>query len=83
MSFVGTFAATQTIGHLAKIALFGLVGFSPTRYLAPAALGIAGVVAGTHLGSRVLDRMPESRFGRLYLVAITAVSAYLLADAVW
>jgi uncharacterized protein len=82
MSFVGTFAASQTLGHLIKIALFGLAGFAPTRYLLAAALGIAGVIAGTHLGSRALDRMPEQRFARLYLVAITAVAVYLMVDAI-
>lgn len=83
MAFVGTFAASQTVGHLVKIALFGIAGFALSDHVASAAFGIAGVVAGTHLGSRALDRMPEARFGRLYLIAITAVSLYLLVDAVW
>ncbi|QGG96485.1 sulfite exporter TauE/SafE family protein [Actinomarinicola tropica] len=82
LTFVGTFAATQVAGHAAKIALFGAAGFAPTRYAAAAVVGIAGVVAGTHLGSRALDRMPEERFRSLYLAAITAVAAYLLVDAV-
>lgn len=82
MAFVGTFAASQTVGHLVKIALFGLAGFAPTRYLAAAGFGVVGVIAGTHLGSRALDRMPDAHFARLYLVAITGVSAYLLVDAV-
>ena len=81
LAFVGTFAATQTYGHLAKIVLFGVAGFAPTRYLAAAAFGIVGVVVGTWLGSRVLDRMPEARFDRLYLVAITVLSVYLIGDA--
>lgn len=82
VAFVGTFAATQVAGHAAKIALFGVAGFAPTRYAGAAAVGIVGVVAGTHIGSRLLDRMPEERFRSLYLVAITAVSLYLLIDAV-
>jgi uncharacterized membrane protein YfcA len=82
LGFVGTFAASQTIGHLMKIVLFGLAGFAPTRYALPAVFGIAGVIAGTHLGSRALDRMPEQRFTRLYLAAITAVSLYVMIDAV-
>ena len=32
--------------------------------------------------SRALDRMPEARFRRLYLAAITAVGVYLLIDAI-
>lgn len=81
VAFVGTFAATQVAGHAAKIALFGIAGFAPTRYAVAAAVGIAGVVAGTHVGSRLLDRMPEERFRTLYLAAITAVGVYLLIDA--
>lgn len=81
MAFVGTFAAAQTIGHLAKIALFGIAGFTFGHHLPAVGFGIAGVVTGTHLGSRVLDRMPEARFTRLYLTAITAVAGYLLVDA--
>lgn len=80
-AFVGTFAASQVTGHLAKIALFGAAGLAPTRYLAPAAAGAVGVVVGTHLGSRWLDRLSEERFRTLYLVAITAVAAHLLLDA--
>lgn len=81
LGFVGTFAAAQTTGHLAKIVLFGAAGLAPTQYLGAAVAGIAGVVAGTWLGSLALDRMPEQRFTRLYLVAITVVSIYLVADA--
>lgn len=79
--FVGTFAASQVAGHLAKIALFGVAGLAPTQYAAAAVAGVIGVVAGTTLGSRVLDQMPEQGFRRLYLTAITAVSLYILVDA--
>ncbi|MBK5222431.1 MAG: sulfite exporter TauE/SafE family protein [Acidimicrobiia bacterium] len=81
LGFVGTFAATQVAGHAAKIVLFGIAGLAPTRFAPAAVAGIVGVIAGTHLGSRALDRMPEERFRRLYLGAITAVGAYLLIDA--
>lgn len=81
MGFVGTFAASQTIGHLVKIVLFGVAGFAPARYLAAIVFGMVGVVAGTHLGSRLLERIPETRFTRLYLITITAVAVYLLVDA--
>ncbi len=80
--FVGTFAGTQVAAHLAKLALFGVAGLAPTEHLPAVVAGIAGVVVGTHLGSRVLDRMSETRFRTLYLGAITVVAAYLLVDAV-
>lgn len=81
LGFVGTFAASQVFGHLAKLVLFGVVGLLPASQAPAAAAGIAGVIVGTWLGSRVLDRMPERRFDRLYLVAITVVAAWLLFDA--
>lgn len=80
--FVGTFAGTQVAGHLAKLVLFGAAGLAPTGHLPAAAAGIAGVVVGTELGSRVLDRMSEQRFRSLYLLAITAVAVYLVVDGV-
>lgn len=80
--FVGTFAGTQVAGHLAKLALFGAAGLAPTGHLPTVAAGIVGVVVGTELGSRVLDRLSEQRFRSLYLVAITGVAAYLIVDGV-
>lgn len=81
LAFVGTFATVQVAGHLCKILLFGIAGFAIGDYLGAAVAGIVGVIVGTNLGSRVLDRMPEELFRRLYLVAITLVCVYLLADA--
>lgn len=80
-AFVGTFAASQVAGHAAKLAVFGAAGLAPTDHVPAAAVGIAGVVVGTQLGSRVLDRLSEARFRRLYLVAITVVALHLLVDA--
>ena len=81
LGFVGTFAASQVAGHLAKLVLFGSIGLLPVTQAPAVAAGIVGVIAGTWVGSRVLDRMPERRFDRIYLVAITLVAAWLLVDA--
>ena len=81
LGFVGTFAGSQVVGHVAKLVLFGSVGLLPVAQAPAAAAGIVGVVAGTWLGSAVLDRMSERRFDRIYLVAITAIALWLLADA--
>ena len=79
---MGTFAGTQVAGHLAKLVLFGVAGLAPTGHGPTVAAGIGGVVVGTELGSRVLDRLSEQRFRTLYLVAITGVALYLVVDAV-
>jgi uncharacterized membrane protein YfcA len=80
--FVGTFAGTAVTGHLAKLVLFGAAGLAPTGRVPVVVAGIAGVVVGTELGSRALDRIDDARFRQMYLVAITAVAAHLLVDAV-
>lgn len=80
-AFVGTFAASQVAGHLAKLAVFGVAGLAPTRYLGAAIVGIVGVVMGTEIGSRMLDRLTEERYRTLYLGAITTIGAFLLVDA--
>ncbi len=75
---VGTFAACQTLGHLAKLLLFGAAGFAFLPHIGPlAALGLV-VVAGTWVGSRLLDRVDERAFGWLYRGVLTAVALWLL-----
>jgi uncharacterized membrane protein YfcA len=75
---VGTFAACQTLGHAVKIALFGAAGFAFVPHLLPlAALG-AIVVAGTWVGSLLLDRVNERAFGWLYRGVLTAVAVRLV-----
>ena len=71
----------RSTGHLTKLVLFGSVGLLPVAQAPAAAAGIVGVVAGTWIGSAILDRMSEHRFDRLYLVAITAIAVWLLVDA--
>ncbi len=78
---IGTTAACQASGHLAKIVLFGSDGFD-FRGAAPLYLGmIAAVVAGTSLGTRLLHRIPEERFPALFKTALTLVALRLIASA--
>ena len=75
---VGTFAACQTLGHAAKLALFGAAGFAFLPHLVPlAALG-AIVVVGTWAGSLLLERVNERAFGWLYRGVLTAVALQLV-----
>jgi uncharacterized membrane protein YfcA len=75
---VGTFAACQTLGHAVKIALFGAAGFAFAPHLLPLAGLGAIVVAGTWVGSLLLDRVNERAFGWLYRGVLTAVAARLV-----
>lgn len=77
-ALVGTKAACQTLGHLVKIAVFGFAGFAFLPWLAPLLLLSAMVVAGTWLGSRLLDRVSEVWFTRLYMGVLTIIALRLL-----
>jgi len=75
---VGTKAASQTLAHLAKLAVFGAVGFAFAEWWPLlAALGVA-VVLGTALGSRLLHRVSEPAFVALYKAVLTAMAGWLL-----
>jgi uncharacterized membrane protein YfcA len=78
-ALVGTKAACQSLGHLVKIALFGLAGFAFASHLVLLVVAGACVVAGTWIGSRILERVSERFFRRLYVVVLTAIALRLLA----
>jgi len=77
-ALVGTKAACQTLGHLAKIAVFGVAGFAFMPYAAPLALLGVSVIAGTWAGSRLLDRVSETVFVRLYQTVLTLIALRLV-----
>jgi uncharacterized membrane protein YfcA len=77
-ALVGTKAACQTAGHLAKLLVFGFAGFAFLPYAAPLTLLGVAVVAGTWAGSRLLDRVSETVFVRLYQTVLTLIALRLL-----
>jgi len=77
-ALVGTKAASQALGHLAKIAIFGAAGFAFAPYATPLLLLSATTVAGTWLGSLVLDRVSEVWFTRLYKGVLTLIAVRLV-----
>jgi len=79
---VGTKAACQTLGHLSKLVIFGVAGFVYAAWLPVLALLCAAVVAGTWVGSRVLDRVAERTFVRLYRGVLTLIALRLIAAVV-
>ncbi len=75
---IGTKAACQATGHLAKMLLFGLAGFAFLEY-AELMLGMAiSVVVGTWLGTRLLRHLDDDRFTQLYKLTLTAVAFRLV-----
>jgi uncharacterized membrane protein YfcA len=74
---IGTKAACQALGHLAKIGIFGVAGFAFSAWLGPLALLSVAVVVGTWIGSRILGRVSEKGFVRLYKTVLTLVALRL------
>lgn len=76
---VGTKAACQTLGHVTKLIVFGVAGFAYGAHAALLALLCAMVVAGTWIGSRLLERVNERVFVRLYKTVLTLIALHLIA----
>ncbi len=82
-ALVGTKAACQAVGHLAKIALFGFAGFVFGPYGLLLLGAIACVVVGTWIGSRILDQVSERAFVWLYKAVLTLIALRLIAVEIW
>jgi uncharacterized membrane protein YfcA len=76
---VGTMAACQIFQHASKIALFGAAGFDFARFALPVAALCAAAVAGSAIGSRLLDHLPE----RAFRVGVRIVLSALALQLVW
>jgi len=78
-SVIGTQACMQSIGHLVKLVLFGLAGFALAEHAALLGVLAPLVIAGTWVGSRLLDRVPERAFVVLFRSVLTLLALRLLA----
>ena len=75
---IGTKAACQATGHLAKLLLFGFAGFAFLEH-AGLMLGMSiCVIAGTWLGTRLLHQLDDERFTQLYKLTLTLVALRLV-----
>jgi uncharacterized membrane protein YfcA len=78
-ALIGTKAACQTAGHLAKIVIFGVAGFAFAEFAMPLVLLSIAVVVGTWIGSRLLEFVSETWFSRLYKSILTLIAIRLVA----
>jgi len=77
-ALIGTQAASQTLQHLAKILVFGAVGFAFRDFALPLAALSATAIAGTWLGTLLLERVSEADFRALYMAVLTVVALRLV-----
>ena len=75
---VATFAAAMIIQHAPKALVFGLAGFAFAEWLPLAAGMIAAGLVGTWLGVRLLRRLDNRQFGRIFNVVLSALALRLL-----
>ena len=77
-ALIGTKAACQTLGHLAKLFVFGVVGFAFGDWALLLVLLGAMVVAGTWTGSQLLAHVNERGFTLLYKGVLSLISLRLV-----
>jgi len=79
---VGTQAACQMAGHLAKVAVFVIGGFVLLPYAPLLALMIPAAIVGTWAGSRALEHVDERHFKVAYKTILSLIALRLVVEAV-
>jgi uncharacterized protein len=75
---IATLAACQIFQHATKVLLFGLRGFDLRGYVLPCALLCAAAIAGSAIGTRLLDRLPERAFKLSVRIALSLLALHQL-----
>jgi len=78
---IATHAACTTIQHLLKVFAFGALGFSFSDWLPLIGAMIVSGFAGTMLGTKLLERLPERWFAIAIKAILTVVGIDLLRRA--
>ena len=77
-AIIGTKAACQMGSHIAKIVVFGIAGFAYGDWLGLLVLLCGCVMLGTLAGTRLLGRVDELWFQRLYKGVLTLIALRLV-----
>jgi uncharacterized membrane protein YfcA len=80
---IGTQAGVQALGHVAKILLYAGFGFAFRAWWPLLACASACAIAGTWVGSRLLERISERGFTRLYKSVLSLLALQLVLSAAW
>ncbi|TEA79604.1 sulfite exporter TauE/SafE family protein [Allopusillimonas ginsengisoli] len=75
---VATHAVCMVIQHGLKILVFGMLGFAYAEWAPLLAAMIASGLAGTWVGTRTLDNLPEKTFRLGFKIVMTIVSLHML-----
>ncbi len=77
-AMVATFATSQVVGHVVKVAIFGGAGFAFGDFWAVILAGAAAVTAGSFVGTRILGRVSEAQFGWIFRIVLTVTALRLV-----
>jgi uncharacterized protein len=75
---IATMAACQIFQHASKVVLFGARGFQLLAYVMPCLLLCACAIAGSAIGTRLLDHVPEKRFRATIKLVLSALALHQL-----
>jgi len=78
MAFVATAATAQIGAHVSKLIAFSAAGWSIGEHVDLIAVGIAGVLLGSWIGTRLLGWVPEQGLDTLFKVVLTALAGRLI-----
>ena len=79
--FVATHAAIMMFVHVLKVVVFGILGFAFFDYLPLLAAMIGMSFVGNWIGVKLLNRMPERIFRRVFQITLTLLALRLLWSA--
>jgi len=77
---IGTMAACQALGHLAKLFVFGAAGFAFFSHSLLLGVLAIFVVLGSFVGSQLLDRVSERGFTWIYKAVLTGLALHLVGS---
>jgi uncharacterized protein len=80
-ALIASHAACTAIQHGLKVLAFGFLGFAFKEWLSLILLMIASGLAGTWLGTRLLEKLPETLFQNILKGILTVVALDLLRRA--
>jgi uncharacterized membrane protein YfcA len=73
-STIATMAACQIFQHSSKVLLFGARGFDLVAYALPCAILCLCAIAGSAIGARLLDHIPEKHFRTAVKLVLSALA---------
>ncbi len=83
VGFVATAAVAQVFAHAAKLIAFSAGGWNAADHLGVIAVGVAGVVVGSSVGTKLVGRISEDTLGSIFRVVLTALAIRLIVTAIW